>query len=72
LTDSSSSLKDWQHRYPEIKKRLGSLIVKERTKKNFKGTLIIYDKIIYLPASDSPQALLITNKDIAELLKILV
>lgn len=72
LTDSSCSLKDWQHRYPEIKKRLGSLIVKERTKKNFKGTLIIYDKIIYLPASDSPQALLITNKDIAELLKILV
>lgn len=72
LTDSSSSLKDWQHRYPEIKKRLGGLIVKERTRKNFKGTLIIYDKIIYLPASGSPHAILIANKDIAEMLKILV
>jgi sugar-specific transcriptional regulator TrmB len=73
LTNKSSTLKPWQERFPEIKKRLGGLKIKEiKNKKGFKGTLIIYDKFIYFPSSEKPLALLIENQNIVKLVKILL
>lgn len=66
-------LKPWQKRFPEIKKRLGGLKIQEiKPKKPFTGTLIIYDKLIYLPASGKPLALLIENREITEMIKNLI
>ncbi len=59
------TLKPWREKLPEIKKRLGELKLQEiKPKKSFRGTLIIYDKLIYLPSSDKLSALLIINKEI--------
>jgi len=66
----ASAFKNWQDRLTDIKKRLGSVNLKE-LKKNIPGTLIIYDKLIYLPASEK-SALLIENKFIIELIKSLL
>lgn len=59
--------KNWQAQLPAIKKRLGSIDFKE-IKKPLPGSLIIYDKLIYLPATDKT-ALLIENKFVVELIK---
>lgn len=66
----ASAFKNWQARLTDIKKRLGSVNLKE-VKKMLPGTLIIYDKLIYLPASEK-SALLIENKFIIELIKSLL
>ena len=73
LSDASEALKPWREKLPEIKKRLGGLTVNEiKPKKSFKGTLIIYDKLVYLPSSAKLSALLIINKEIVELIKALI
>ena len=66
----SSTFKNWQAQLPAIKKRLGNVELKE-IKKSLSGALIIYDKLIYLPAADK-SALLIENKFIIELIKSLL
>ena len=66
----SSTFKNWQAQLPAIKKRLGNVELKE-IKKFLSGALIIYDKLIYLPAADK-SALLIENKFIIELIKSLL
>lgn len=66
----SSAFKNWQAQLPAIKKRLGSADLKE-IKKPLPGALIIYDKLIYLPAADK-DALLIENKFVVELVKSLL
>ncbi|MBU1102837.1 helix-turn-helix domain-containing protein [Patescibacteria group bacterium] len=72
LSGSSETLKPWREKLPEIKKRLGEIKVSEiRPKKSFRGTLIIYDKLIYLPSSEKLSALLIINKEMVELIKTL-
>lgn len=65
-----NNLKNWHAKLPEIEKRLGSVNFKE-LKKPIPGTLIIYDKLIYLPATDK-FALLIENKLVIELIKSLL
>lgn len=73
MSNNPGSLKPWRERLPEIKRRLGVLQIKEiKNKKGFKGTLIVYDKIIYLSFSDKSAALVIEKRDIVELLKILL
>jgi sugar-specific transcriptional regulator TrmB len=73
LSDASETLKPWREKLPEIKKRLGGLKLNEiKPKKSFKGTLIIYDKLVYLPSSGKLSALLIINKEIVELIKMLL
>lgn len=73
LSETPETLKPWREKLPEIKKRLGGLKLNEiKPKKSFKGTLIIYDKLIYLPSSTKLSALLIINKEIVELIKTLV
>jgi len=67
---NGKTFKNWQTQLTAIKKRLGALNLKE-IKKNLPGTLIIYDKLIYLPANDK-SALLIENKFIIELIKSLL
>ena len=69
ITDNTAALKPWQEKYPEIKKRLGGLKVSEKTKNNFSGTLIIYDKLVYLPATQKSRAFLIVNEEIINLIK---
>ncbi len=64
-----NNLKLWRDKLPEIKKRLGEIKLKE-IRKNIPGTLIIYDKIIYLSSPEN--ALLIENKLIVELIKSLL
>jgi sugar-specific transcriptional regulator TrmB len=73
LTDKPKAIKIWQERFSEIKKRLGRLKIKEtKNKKGFKGTLIIYDKLIYFPSSVKPLAFLIENQDMVKLVKFLL
>jgi sugar-specific transcriptional regulator TrmB len=73
LSDAPETLKPWREKLPEIKKRLGGLKVNEiKPKKSFKGTLIIYDKLVYLPSSAKLSALLVINKEIVELIKTLI
>jgi len=73
LSDASEALKPWREKLPEIKKRLGGLKLSEiKPKKSFKGTLIIYDKLVYLSSSAKLSALLIINKEIVELIKTLI
>lgn len=68
---SQGALKPWQEKFPEIKKRLGGLKIKKvKNNKNFKGTLIIYDKLIYLPSPE--RALLIGNEEMVEMIKSLI
>ncbi len=72
LSDLPKTLAPWQARLPEIEKRLGEIKVREiKPKKSFRGTLIIYDKLIYLPSSEKLSALLIINKEFIELTKAL-
>ena len=71
IASSPASLKCWQEKLPEIKKRLGSVNFKE-LKKNIPGALIIYDKLIYLPDLGKSPALLVENKLIVELIKSLL
>lgn len=66
---SSSLLKKWEEKLADIKKRLGEINLK-KSKKEIEGAMIIYDKLIYLPSSQ--KALLIENKEIVELIKILI
>ena len=66
---SAAAFKTWRTKLPAIKKRLGELKLKE-IKRDIKGALIIYDKLIYLPSPN--QALLIENQLIAELIKSLL
>jgi len=66
---NTAALKAWHAKLPEIKKRLGELKLKE-IKRDIPGTLIIYDKLIYLPSPN--QALLTENKLIIELIKSLL
>ncbi|MBU2265292.1 helix-turn-helix domain-containing protein [Patescibacteria group bacterium] len=66
IGSDANALKIWHAKLPEIKKRLGSVNLKEM-KKNIPGALIIYDKLIYLPAAEK-SALLIENKSIVELI----
>lgn len=66
----AAAFKNWRAKLPEIKKRLGALNLKE-IKKSIPGTLIIYDKLIYLPAAGK-SALLIENKLVVELIKSLL
>lgn len=70
LTDNPAALKPWREKLPEIKKRLGELKIQEIKNKKIPGTLIIYDKLIYLPSAE--KALLIENQEIVELIKILI
>lgn len=70
VASDTTTLKNWRAKLPEIKKRLGALNLKE-IKKPLPGALIIYDKLIYLPATDR-SALLIENKFIVELIKSLL
>lgn len=71
LGGSRGTLKPWQEKFPEIKKRLGGLKIKEvKNSQNFKGTLIIYDKLVYLPSSE--RALLIGNEEMVEMIKNLI
>jgi len=73
FSDNPENLKPWREQLPEIKKRLGELKLKEiKPKKSFSGTLIIYDKLIYLPFSKKSMALLIINKEITEMIKALM
>jgi len=73
LSDAPETLKPWREKLPDIKKRLGGLKLNEiKPKKSFKGTLIIYDKLVYLPSSAKLSALLIINKEIVELIKALI
>ena len=73
LSEASETLKPWREKLPEIKKRLGGLKLNEiKPKKSFKGTLIIYDKLVYLPSPAKLFALLIINKEMVELIKTLV
>ncbi len=68
---SRGTLKPWQEKFPEIKKRLGGLKIKEiKNSQNFKGTLIIYDKLVYLPSPE--RALLIENEEMVEMIKSLI
>ncbi|TSC53281.1 MAG: transcriptional regulator TrmB [Parcubacteria group bacterium LiPW_39] len=70
LTDKPEALKPWRRRSAEIKKRLGGLRLKElKGKENFKGALIIYDKLVYFPSSGKPLALLIENQEMVEMVK---
>lgn len=71
LSDNSSALKPWQEKYSEIKKRLGEIQLEEKIDKNFPGTLIAYDKIIYLPPQNKTdkKALLVVNQEIVEMIK---
>ncbi len=66
----AAAFKPWQAKLPEIKKRLGSVELKE-INKSLPGALIIYDKLIFLPAADK-NALLIENKLVIELIKSLL
>jgi sugar-specific transcriptional regulator TrmB len=66
ICDKPEKLKEWRDNLPEIKKRLGELKLKE-IKRDIKGALIIYDKLIYLPSPK--QALLTENKLLIELIK---
>jgi sugar-specific transcriptional regulator TrmB len=73
LSDKPASLKPWQERFHEIQKRLGGLKINEiKPKKSFIGTLIIYDKLIYIPSSSKLSALLIINNEIIEMAKTLI
>jgi sugar-specific transcriptional regulator TrmB len=73
LSEAPETLKHWREKLPEIKKRLGELKLNEiKPKKSFKGTLIIYDKLVYLPSSGKLSALLVINKEMVDLIKILV
>lgn len=73
LSDSPETLKPWREKLPEIKKRLAEIKVSEvKSKQSFRGTLIIYDKLIYLPSSEKLSALLIMNKEITEMIKELI
>jgi len=73
MSDKAETLKPWRAKLPEIKKRLGGLkLAQPQPQKSFKGTLIIYDKLIYLPSAEKFTALLIINKEIVELAKILL
>ena len=72
LTDNPDILKPWKEKLAEIKKRLGKISVKEiKTEKTFPGTLIIYDKLIYLPAKKS-LALMVENQEIKKMVKSLL
>lgn len=66
---NAAAFKPWRAKLPEIKKRLGELKLKE-IKRDIKGALIIYDKLIYLPSPN--QALSTENKLIIELIKSLI
>ncbi len=70
IGSDTKALKSWQAKLPAIKKRLGSVNLKE-LKRSIPGALIIYDKLIYLPVADK-SALLIENKFIIELIKSLL
>ena len=70
IGQNASIFKNWQAKLPEIKKRLGSVNLKE-LKKPIPGALIIYDKLVYLPTADK-SALLIENKFVIELVKSLL
>ncbi|MBU3901279.1 helix-turn-helix domain-containing protein [Patescibacteria group bacterium] len=70
IGSDTKALKSWQAKLPAIKKRLGSVNLKE-LKKSLPGALIIYDKLIYLPTTDK-SALLIENKFVIELIKSLL
>jgi len=73
MSNKAEALKPWQAKLSEIKKRLGGLKLAElQPRKSFKGTLIIYDKLIFLPSAAKLTALLINNKEIVELIKILL
>jgi len=69
IGQNQSNFKPWQDKLSEIKKRLGEINLKE-IKKSIPGTLIIYDKIIYLTPPEN--ALLIENKLVVELIKSLL
>ena len=70
ISPSLVSLKRWRAKLPAIKKRLGVVNLKE-FKKTIPGTLIVYDKLIYLPAAEK-SALLIENKFVVEIIKSLL
>jgi len=88
VTNDSQFLNPWRKKLPEIKKRLGRLKLKEiKNKKDFPGTLIIYDKLIYLPSftqalaksgdersssTGKHLALVIENKEIVKMVKGLI
>lgn len=67
---NAAAFKSWHAQLPAIKKRLGALNLKE-IKKTLPGALIIYDKLIYLPATDK-SALLVENKFVIGLIKSLL
>ena len=88
VTNGPQSLKPWRKKLPEIKKRLGRLKLKEiKSRKDFPGALIIYDKLIYLPSftqalaksgdersssTGKPLALVIENKEIVKMVEGLI
>lgn len=71
LADNADSLAPWREKYPAIKKRLGELQLEEKIDKNFSGTLIAYDKLIYLPPQNKTgkKAFLMVNQEIVEMIK---
>jgi sugar-specific transcriptional regulator TrmB len=70
IGEQATTFKPWRERLPEIKNRLGGLKLKE-TKKSLPGSLIIYDKLIYLLSLEK-SALLTENKSIIKLVKALI
>lgn len=73
MSDVPAWLKPWQEKLPDIKKRLGRLQVNQiKPKKSFRGTLIIYSNLIWLPSSAKPSAVFVTNKKIVEMIKSLL
>ena len=70
VSQNTNTFTIWRAKLPEIKKRLGSIDLKEN-KKTVPGALIIYDKLIYFPVADK-STLLIENKLIVDLVKSLL